>query len=172
MQANHHQQCILSFMKVHCLYPASPPLSCRKERHFAACLMTCGGIVAAFIVILRHHVLSSHLEPINHEKLYNPFSGCHQLILSSVKYRVDPQTCSSAISWIHLALVLLWLSLSEKWRGFFHWLLPLQKFRQDLKEWIRTNRTEERLCQSKRRQDPAEEMANIHRGGYELKNLK
>lgn len=28
------------------------------------------------------------------------------------------------------------------------------------------------LCQSKRRQDPAEEMVNIHRGGYELKNLK
>lgn len=106
------------------------------------------------------------------KKLYNPFSGCHQLILSSVKYRVDPQTRSSAISWIHLALILLWLSLSEKWRGFFHWLLPLKKFRQDLKEWIRTNRTEERLCQSKRRQDPAEEMANIHRGGYELKNLK
>lgn len=72
MQSNHHQQCILFCMKVHCLYPASPLLSCRKERHFAACLVACGGIATAFIVVPRHHVLNSHLVPVNHEKTLQP----------------------------------------------------------------------------------------------------
>lgn len=120
-----------------------------------------------------HHVLNSHLEPVNHEKVLQPLLWLPSTNYTECEIQSRPPDMQQCYQQNTFCFYSPWFSLSDKWRGFSCWLLPLQKFIQDLREWNRRNRTEVRLGQSERRQeDPAEEMAYIHRGRYEFKNLK